>query len=83
MANNQVNQMEIQRFLPEDHGLKLKAIIAKQEKRLNNIKSSALKVANYYFVFQGVILTVVINGSQSQAVRPLVPLHSLYFGNFS
>ena len=55
--------MEIQRLREEED--RLKAIIAEQETRLNNIKSSALNVANYYFVFQGVILAVVSNGSQS------------------
>jgi hypothetical protein len=63
MANNQGNQMEIEIFQQEEH--RLKAIIAEQETDLNNIKSSALNVANYHFVFLGVILTVVSNGSQS------------------
>ncbi|GMY20192.1 ATP-dependent RNA helicase ddx56 [Fagus crenata] len=44
---------------------KLIARIAEQDKFLNDIQSSAFSVANCYFVFQGVILTIVCNGSQN------------------
>ncbi|KAL4608003.1 hypothetical protein ACB092_09G216200 [Castanea dentata] len=43
----------------------LKAIMAEKDMRLNNLQSSAFKLANYYFVFQGVILTIVCNGSET------------------
>ncbi|GMY13817.1 ATP-dependent RNA helicase ddx56 [Fagus crenata] len=36
-----------------------------QDKRLNDLQSAAFNLANYYFVFQGVILTIVCNGSQN------------------
>ncbi len=44
---------------------KLNAIIDKQDKRLNDLQSSAFSLANSYFVFQGVILTIVCNGAQN------------------
>lgn len=43
----------------------LNTVIAKQETRLNNLQSSAFGLANYYFVFQGVILTIVCNGANN------------------
>ncbi|KAM3683901.1 hypothetical protein ACJW31_11G000100 [Castanea mollissima] len=33
--------------------------------RLNNLQSSAFKLANYYFVFQGVILTIICTASET------------------
>uniref|UniRef100_A0A2N9FJP6 Uncharacterized protein n=1 Tax=Fagus sylvatica TaxID=28930 RepID=A0A2N9FJP6_FAGSY len=44
---------------------KLNARIDKQDKRLNDLQSSAFSLANYYFVFQGVILTIVCNGAEN------------------
>uniref|UniRef100_A0A2N9H276 Uncharacterized protein n=1 Tax=Fagus sylvatica TaxID=28930 RepID=A0A2N9H276_FAGSY len=49
----------------------LNAKIAKQDKRLNDIQSLAMLifiVANCYFVFQGVILTIVGHGAQNLKV---------------
>ncbi|KAM3751737.1 hypothetical protein ACB098_04G132800 [Castanea mollissima] len=43
----------------------LSTVIAKLETRLNNLQSSAFGLANYYFVFQGVILTIVCNGAKN------------------
>lgn len=43
----------------------LNTVIAKLETRLNNLQSSAFSLANYYFVFQGVILTIVCNGANN------------------
>uniref|UniRef100_A0A2N9F8B5 Transmembrane protein n=1 Tax=Fagus sylvatica TaxID=28930 RepID=A0A2N9F8B5_FAGSY len=43
----------------------LDTIIEGQDKRLNDLQSAAFNIANYYFVFQGVILTIVCNGSQT------------------
>ena len=43
----------------------LKAIIQKIDTRLNNLQSSAFTLANYYFVFQGVILTIICNGAKN------------------
>ena len=52
----------------EKRELELKAIIGKQEKRLNNLENTGFSLANYFFVFQGVILTIVCNGSE--ALKP-------------
>lgn len=60
------NQAELSTH--EKKELELKAIIGEQEKRLNNLQSTAFSLANYYFVFQGVILTIVCNGSE--ALKP-------------
>ena len=60
------NQAELS--TPEKKELEFKAIIEEQEKRLNNLQSTAFSLANYYFVFQGVILTIVCNGSE--ALKP-------------
>ncbi|EEF47041.1 conserved hypothetical protein [Ricinus communis] len=43
----------------------LKIIIKEQEDRLQNLQSSAFQLANFYFVFQGVILTTICNGNTS------------------
>ena len=43
----------------------LVAISSKQDMHLNNLQSSAFKLANYYFVFQGVILTIICSGSET------------------
>lgn len=43
----------------------LKTIIGEQDGRLNHLQSSAFQLANFYFVFQGVILTVISNGSSA------------------
>ncbi|KAJ0029990.1 hypothetical protein Pint_12727 [Pistacia integerrima] len=43
----------------------LKATIKENEGRLQNLQSTAFQLANYYFVFQGVILTAICNGVTS------------------
>ncbi|KAK1550631.1 hypothetical protein Q3G72_022242 [Acer saccharum] len=43
----------------------VRKIIAEQETRLQNLQSTGFQLANYYFVFQGVILTASCNGSTS------------------
>ena len=43
----------------------LSAVIQKIDTRLNNLQSSAFALANYYFVFQGVILTIICNGAKN------------------
>lgn len=43
----------------------LEAIQSKLDTRLNNLQSAAFNLANYYFVFQGVILTIICNGSET------------------
>ncbi|KAJ0031457.1 hypothetical protein Pint_12732 [Pistacia integerrima] len=43
----------------------LKSIIREQESRLHHLQSIAFQLANYYFVFQGVILTAICDGSTS------------------
>ncbi|GMY20198.1 ATP-dependent RNA helicase ddx56 [Fagus crenata] len=72
MANNTRNPGEMQREILEKREKifekrekNLIAIIAKHDKRLNDLQSSAFSLANYYFVFQGVILTIVCNGAQN------------------
>ena len=57
------NPKEMERL--EKRSEKLTARIAEQDKFLNDIQSSAFSLANYYFVFQGVILTIVCNGAQN------------------
>ena len=44
---------------------KLDSIIREQEKRLQDLQSTIFHLANYFFVFQGVILTATFNGSSS------------------
>lgn len=43
----------------------LREVVNEQESRLQNLQSTAFRLANYYFVFQGVILTAICNGSTS------------------
>ena len=43
----------------------LSAVIQKIDTHLNNLQSSAYALANYYFVFQRVILTIICNGAKS------------------
>jgi translation initiation factor 2B subunit (eIF-2B alpha/beta/delta family) len=64
MATYTPNPKEMKERL-EKKEKKLTARIAEQDKFLNDIQSSAFSLANYYFVFQGVILTIVCNGAQN------------------
>ena len=57
------NQSELQRLEKEEK--ELKEMLAEQNLRLNNIQSSAFKLVNYYFVYHGVILTIICNGSET------------------
>ncbi|KAF3967904.1 hypothetical protein CMV_008154 [Castanea mollissima] len=57
------NSKELERLVKQKE--ELSAIIEKQETRLNNLQSSAFGLANYYFVFQGVILTIICNGAKN------------------
>ena len=45
--------------------LKIKALedIAETKQRIQTLETSIFQLANYYFVFQGVVFTVVFNGS--------------------
>ena len=43
----------------------LSAVIQKIDRHLNNLQSSAFALANYYFVFQRVILTIICNGAKN------------------
>ncbi|GAU15127.1 hypothetical protein TSUD_08650 [Trifolium subterraneum] len=57
-SNNNTND----RMNPESEEIQaLENIIEKQELRLSQLLSSGFQLANYYFVFQGVILTVLCN----------------------
>ncbi|KAL6345026.1 hypothetical protein AAG906_007757 [Vitis piasezkii] len=37
----------------------MRSIVEKQEKRIQSLQSNTFKLANFYFVFQGVILTAI------------------------
>ena len=39
--------------------------IEKQEERVHKLETNAFQLANYYFVFQGVIFTAIFSGSSS------------------
>ena len=43
----------------------LSAVIQKIDTHLNNLQSSAFALANYYFVFQRVTLTIICNGAKN------------------
>ena len=43
----------------------LSAVIQKIDTHLNNLQSSAFALANYYFVCQRVILTIICNGAKN------------------
>ena len=57
------NSKELERLVKQKE--ELSAVIAKQETRLHNLQSTAFSLANYYFVFQGVILTIICNGAEN------------------
>ncbi|KAK7820237.1 hypothetical protein CFP56_039035 [Quercus suber] len=57
------NQRELERL--ENHKEELKKKLADLDTLLNNLRSTAFQLANYYFVFQGVILTIVCYGSET------------------
>ena len=71
MATNAPDPKEIEKRNRKDMKIlqkrkeKLTARIAEQDKFVNDIQSSAFSVANCYFVFQGVLLTIVCNGAQN------------------
>ena len=48
----------------------MRSIVEKQEKRIQSLQSNTFKLANFYFVFQGVILTA-ISGRMSLACSHL------------
>lgn len=57
------NKKELERREKEER--ELKEILAELDTRLNSLQSSAFKLANYYFVFQGVILTIICNALET------------------
>jgi hypothetical protein len=57
--NNDERERQIEK-LNEDIKA-LKEVIDKQESRLGKLQSKGFQLANYYFVFQGVILTTLCN----------------------
>nr|POE97685.1 hypothetical protein CFP56_06498 [Quercus suber] len=57
------NQRELERL--ENQKEELKKKLADLDPLLNNLRSTAFQLANYYFVFQGVILTIVCYGSET------------------
>ena len=57
------NSQELKRLVKQRK--ELSAAIEKQETHLNNLHSSAFGLANYYIVFQGVILTLISNGAKN------------------
>ena len=54
---------ELERLVKQKE--ELSAVIQKIDTRLNNLQSSAFALANYYVVFQGVILTIICNGAKN------------------
>ena len=54
---------ELERLVKQKE--ELSAVIQKIDTPLNNLQSSAFTLANYYFVFQGVILTIICNGAKN------------------
>ena len=54
---------ELERLVKQKE--ELSAVIQKIDMRLNNLQSSAFALANYYVVFQGVILTIICNGAKN------------------
>ena len=63
MANKHIeNQIEITQGLDLEKN-ELKEVIAEQDQHVNNLRSTGFSLANCYFVFQAVILTVLSNGS--------------------
>lgn len=49
----------------KDQKEKLKKRLADLDMILNNLQSTAFKLANYFFVFQGVLLTIICYGSET------------------
>ena len=43
----------------------LSAVIEKTDTRLSNLQSFTFVLVNFYFVFQGVILTIICNGAKN------------------
>ncbi|KAL7187516.1 hypothetical protein ACSBR1_037574 [Camellia fascicularis] len=43
----------------------MRTTIEKQEDRIQKLQSTAFQLANFYFIFQGVIFTVISNGNSS------------------
>ena len=43
----------------------LGTVMEKQDTRLNNLQLSTFALANYHFVFQGVILTIICNAAKN------------------
>ena len=46
----------------------MRGIVEKQEERIQNLQSEAFELANFYFLFQGVILTAVSRASISHPI---------------
>ena len=57
------NKRELDKL--ENQKEELKKKLADLDTLLNNLRSSAFQLENYYFVFQGVILTIVCYGSET------------------
>ncbi|GMQ03257.1 hypothetical protein CsSME_00049132 [Camellia sinensis var. sinensis] len=56
--NERIEQLERNRQ-------EMQTIIEKQDDRIQKLQSTAFQLANFYFIFQGVIFTVVSNASSS------------------
>ena len=50
---------ELERLVQQKE--ELSTVMEKQDTRLNNLQLSTFALANYHFVFQGVILTIICN----------------------
>ena len=54
---------ELERLMKQKD--ELSAVIQKIDTRLNNLQLFAFALANYHFVFQGVMLTIICNGAKN------------------
>ncbi|KAL0330268.1 UNVERIFIED_CONTAM: hypothetical protein Sradi_5013500 [Sesamum radiatum] len=60
-ANNINNQQENADDNRQERFKELKKLLGQQESRIQNLQATAFQLANYYFVFQGVVLAAISN----------------------
>ncbi|KAL6296564.1 hypothetical protein ACE6H2_004706 [Prunus campanulata] len=65
MANYPTNDEQEKEEKLEKKIKELETTIGEQDDGLNYLQSSAFQLANFHFVFQGVILTAIVNGNSA------------------
>ncbi|KAK9921555.1 hypothetical protein M0R45_030060 [Rubus argutus] len=65
MDNNQRDEQLQEKKNLEKKKNKLETKMGEQDNRINYLQSSGFQLANFYFVFQGVILTAIANGNSA------------------